>query len=178
MKAPDRIRLRVRPWGAKAAKMVFTVDGRTRSVDRRPPFLFAWGTKRAKPGRHVLLVVATSVDGRTAVRRIPVVVHRPPKPNPVPKPAPKPVPLALTGMSVVDGQAVTGLVVWRVDVRGRAKRVEFLVDGVLRGTDVQRPFTLGWDTSTETPGAYRLEARVVGANGRSAVAALTVTVTG
>ncbi len=55
MKAPTRIRLRVRPWGAKAAKMVFTVDGRTRTVDRRPPFLFSWGTTRAKPGRHVLL---------------------------------------------------------------------------------------------------------------------------
>ena len=54
MRAPTKIRLRVRPWGAKAAKMVFTVDGRTRTVDRRPPFLFAWGTTRAKPGRHVL----------------------------------------------------------------------------------------------------------------------------
>ena len=118
------------PWGAKAAKMVFSVDGRRRTVDRRPPFLFSWGTTRAKPGRHVLLVAATSVDGRTAVRRIPVVVYRPkPRPVPKPKPAPKPVPLAIAGQSVADGQEATGLVVWRVDVRGRAARVEFLVDG-------------------------------------------------
>ena len=177
MRAPDRIRLRVRPWGAKAARMVFTVDDRTRAVDRRPPFLFDWSTTRAKPGRHVLRVVATSVDGRTAIRRIPVVVYRP-KPKPAPKPTPKPVPLAIAGQSVTEGQEVSGLVLWRVDVRGRAERVEFLVDGVLRGTDVQRPFTLGWDTSAETPGPHRLEARAVGAGGRNVPAELTVTVPG
>ena len=86
MPAPSRIRLRVRPWGQKAAKMVFKVDGRRRSVDRRPPFLFSWGAKRAKPGKHVLAVVATSIDGRIATRRIPVVVQAPPKPTPRPKP--------------------------------------------------------------------------------------------
>ena len=178
MRAPTTIRLRVRPWGARAAKMAFSVDGRTRTVDRRPPFVFSWGTERAKAGRHVLLVVATSVDGRSAVRRIPVVVYRP-KAKPVPKPpAPKPVPLAIIGQSVTDGEEVNGLVVWRVDVRGRAARVEFLVDGELRGTDVQRPFTLGWDTSAETPGPHRLEARAVGVGGRSVAAELNVTVPG
>ena len=58
------VKLRVRPWGAKAASMTFFVDGRRRAVDRRPPFLFAWNAARAKPGKHVLQVVATSVDGR------------------------------------------------------------------------------------------------------------------
>ena len=131
MRAPAKIRLRVRPWGAKAARMVFSVDGRRRAVDRRPPFLFSWGTTRAKPGRHVLLVAATSVDGRTAVRRIPVVVYRP-KPKPAPKPKPPEARAARDRRPVVaDGQEVTGLVVWRVDVRGRADHVEFLVDGSL-----------------------------------------------
>ncbi len=177
MKAPTHIRLRVRPWGAKAAKMVFTVDGRRRTVDRRPPFLFSWGTTRAKPGRHVLLVAATSVDGRTAVRRIPVVVYRPkPRPVPKPKPAPKPAPLAIVGQSVADGQEATGLVVWRVDIRGRAARVEFLVDGVVRGSDVAAPYTLGWNTAAEPPGPHRLTARAVGASGKTVEATVTVTV--
>lgn len=175
MKAPERIRLRVRPWGAKAARMVFTVDGRTRAVDRRPPFLFSWSTTRAKPGRHVLRVVATSVDGRTAVRRIPVVVYRP-KPKPIPKPAPKPVPLAIAGQSVTDGQQVSGLVIWRVDVRGRAERVEFLVDGVVRGTDVAAPYTLGWNADAEPAGTHVLTARAVG--GKTVEATVTVTSAG
>jgi hypothetical protein len=161
MLAPETIRLRVRPWGQKAARMVFTVDGKRRAVDSRPPFLFAWSTARAKPGRHVLEVTATSIDGRTATRRIPVVVPQPPKPKPRPKP--KPVPLAISTMSVSEGQEATGLVLWRVDLRGKAARVEFLVDGVVRGTDVAAPYTLGWDASSESPGPHTLTARAVGA---------------
>jgi hypothetical protein len=171
MKAPTSVRLRVRPWGAKAAKMVFTVDGRTLAVDRRPPFLFAWGTTRAKPGRHVLQVVATSVDGRTAVRRIPVVVYRP---KPVRKPTPKPAPPAILGQSVIAGQEATGLVLWRVDVKGRPERVEFVVDGVLRGSDVAAPYTFGWNASAETPGPHVLTARAVGK--KTVEATVTVTV--
>ena len=177
MKAPTRIRLRVRPWGAKAAKMVFSVDGRTRTVERRPPFLFSWGTTRAKPGRHVLVVVATSVDGRRAVRRIPVVVYRPkPKPVPKPKPAPKPPPLAILRQTVEEGQELTGLLVWRVDVRGRAQRVEFVVDGVLRGTDVAAPYTFGLNADAESQGEHRLTARALGATGKVVETTVTVSV--
>jgi hypothetical protein len=175
MLAPRTIRLRVRPWGQKAARMVFTVDGKRRTVDRRPPFLFAWSTRRAKPGRHVLLVVATSTDGRTARRRIPLVVPPPPKPKPARKPPAAP-PLRILGQGVSDGQQVTGLVVWRVDVGGNATHVEFRIDGELRGTDLQRPFTLGWDTTGAAPGEHVLEARAVGTNGREARSAVTVTV--
>jgi bacterial leucyl aminopeptidase len=57
---------------------------------------------------------------------------------------------------------VSGLVVWRVDVKGRGARVEFLVDGVVRGTDVAAPYTFGWDTAAETVGPHRLTARAIG----------------
>jgi hypothetical protein len=60
-------------------------------------------------------------------------------------------------------------------VGGKAEQVEFLVDGILRGTDQQRPFTFGWDTAAEAPGAHRLEARAFAA-GRTVAAPLTVTV--
>ena len=175
MLAPSTIRLRVRPWGQKAAQMVFTVDGRRRAVDRRPPFLFSWSSKRAKPGRHVLEVVATSIDGRMAKRRIPLVVQAPPKPRPKPKPPAVP-PLAIADQTVEDGQELAGLVVWRVDVRGRAERVEFLVDGLSRGSDVAAPYTLGWNADAETPGEHRLTARVVGKDGKAVQATVTVTV--
>ena len=74
MRAPTKIRLRVRPWGAKAAKMVFTVDGRTRTIDRRPPFLFSWRTTRAKPGRHILNMVCKA-HLRRAVSEVGNEVH-------------------------------------------------------------------------------------------------------
>jgi hypothetical protein len=156
------VTLRVRPWGAKAASMTFFVDGRKRAVDRRAPFWFSWGAKKAKPGRHVLLVVARSVDGRVAKQRIPVVVPSTAKPKPKRPAVPPPPVLAITAQSVAEGQQVSGLVLWRVDVKGRAARVEFLVDGVVRGSDLARPYTLGWDSSKETPGAHTLTARAIG----------------
>lgn len=172
MLAPRTIRLRVRPWGQKAARMVLTVDGKRRAVDSRPPFLFSWSTARAKPGKHVLEVVATSIDGRVATRRIPLVVPAPPRPKPVPKP----VPLAIASQSIADGQEATGLVVWRVDVRGKAARVEFLVDGVSRGADVAAPYTFGWNAAAEQPGEHRLKARAHGRDGKLVERTVTVTV--
>jgi hypothetical protein len=155
------VKLRVRPWGAKARSMTFVVDGRRRAVDRRAPFWFSWNAAKAKPGKHVLVVHATSVDGRTASRRIPLVVPHRTTPKPRPKPTPPPV-FAIAAQSLEDGQEVSGLVVWRVDLKGRGARVEFLVDGVVRGTDVAAPYTYGWDTSSETSGPHRLIARAIG----------------
>ena len=79
-------------------------------------------------------------------------------------------------MNVTEGQELTGLVVWRVDVRGRAQRVEFLVDGVLRGSDVAAPYTLGLNAEAEQPGDHTLTARAVGANGKAVEATVTVSV--
>ncbi len=172
MRFRGRVRWRVRPWGAKAASMTFRINGLRRAVDRRAPFVFSWGAKRAKPGKHVLEVVARSVDGRVARRRIPIVLAAPPR---KPKPAPAPA-LRILGQSVTDGQEVSGLVVWRVDVAGKAARVEFLVDGALRGTDVAAPYTLGWNADAEEPGPHRLAARAVGKAGKTVESAITVTV--
>jgi hypothetical protein len=179
MLAPARVRLRVRPWGQKAAKMVFTVDGKLRAVDRRPPFLFSWSSRRTKPGRHVLQVVATSIDGRTATRRIPMVVPAPPKPKPRPKPKPvvppSPPPLRIVSQTIVDGQEASGLVLWRVETSVRPRHVEFVVDGVVRGRDVAAPYTFGWNADAEAPGSHRLTARAVGRDGKRVEAAVAVT---
>ncbi len=165
------VKLRVRPWGAKASTMAFFVDGRRRAVDRQPPFLFAWNAARAKPGKHVLQVVATSVDGRIAKRRIPVVAAKRivAKPKPPADPA-----LKILSQTVADGQELTGLVIWRVEVAGQARRVEFLIDGALRGADVAAPYTFGWKTEADTLGTHRLTARAIGK--KTAEASVTVTV--
>ncbi len=158
------VNLRVRPWGAKAQSMTFVVDGKRRAVDMRAPFWFSWNAAKAKPGRHVLVVHAVSVDGRSASQRIPLVVPHKAKPKPKAQPTPKPKPpvFAIAGQSLAEGQEVSGLVVWRVDLDGRGARVEFLVDGVVRGTDVAAPYTFGWDTATEAVGPHRLTARAIG----------------
>jgi hypothetical protein len=69
---------------------------------------------------------------------------------------------------------VSGFVLWRADVQGAAAKVEFWVDGALQGTDVQRPYTIGWDTAGETPGAHRLTVKAIARDGRTAERTLTV----
>ena len=165
------VRLRVRPWGAKAATMTFLVDGRRRSVDRQSPFVFSWNAARAKAGKHVLEVVATSVDGRAAKRRIPLVAA---KQVVVKQKPPVTPPLAILSQSVSYGQEVTGLVLWRVEVAGKPTRVEFVIDGVIRGADVAAPYTFGWQTDAEAPGMHRLTARAVGKKTVEATAAVSI----
>ena len=151
--------------------MTFLVDGRRRTVDRRPPFVFSWNAARVKAGKHVLQVVATSVDGRVAKQRIPLVAV---KRVVVKRKPPAVTTLKILSQTVADEQEVTGFVLWRVDVAGKPTRVEFLVDGVLRGADVAAPYTLGWDSTVEAPGTHRLTARAVGK--KTVEATVTVTV--
>ena len=169
------VRLRVRPWGSKAARMVFRVDGRVRSVDRRAPFRFAWNPARAKPGRHLLEVLATSVDGRVATRRIPLVVADRRVVRPKPKPRPTPVAtVRIVSQSLTEPS--NGLSVWRVEAAGPIARVEFVVDGEVRGSDVAAPYTFGWSPAAETPGQHVLTARAVGKNGKTVQASISATV--
>jgi hypothetical protein len=164
------VRLRVRPWGSQAASMTFRVDGHKRSVDRKAPFLFRWNAARAKPGKHVLEVVATSVDGRVAERRIPLVAG---PARPVVKPKPEPVVLEIANQTLT--AAAPGLTVWRVEAVGPVAKVEFLVAGELRGADVAAPYTFGWTTAAEQPGAHVLTARAIGKTGKVAQASITGT---
>ena len=181
------VRLQARPSGAQARRVVLAVDGRRVATDGRPPFAFAWNAERVRRGKHVLELVATAVDGRVARLRIPVVTGparpkpAPPPPKPAPPPPkpptrPPPARLAILSQSPVDGQDVTGLLLWRVEAAGPVTRVEFVIDGVVRGTDVAAPFTFGWDTAAEPPGPHRLTARAVGRDGRAVSASVTVTV--
>ena len=178
-RALGTVRLRVRPWGAKVARIVLRVDGRQRAVDRRAPYVFTWSARRAKRGKHVLELVATSVDGRVARQRIPLVTGPPSRPKPKPKPAvptqPTPPVLRIVSQTVADAQEVGGLVLWRVAATGKPRHVEFLVDGVVRGRDVAAPYTLGWNADAEEAGPHRLTARAVGRDGKRVEATVTVT---
>jgi hypothetical protein len=177
------VRLQARAWGAEARSVVLRVNGRAVARDARSPYVFRWNTRRVKDRMHVLELEARSIDGRTASRRIPLVVRnrplRPPRPKlpPTPQPRlPKIPALAIVDQSVADGQEVEGLVLWRVFVEGPAKRVEFTIDGVLRGRDLAPPYTLGWDTSLEPSGPHVLSVRVLGTNGKAVGSMLTVMV--
>ena len=87
----------------------------------------------------------------------------------------KPAPVVRIATQVLTERA-PGLSVWRVGVAGRVARVEFLVDGVLRGADLAAPYTFGWSTAAEQPGPHVLTARAVGKDGKVVQASITATV--
>ena len=174
------VRLRARVRGSRAARVTLRLDGRRVAADGKAPYVFALNTRAHREGRHALELVAESVDGRVARVRVPVVVDnvRPkvrPKAKPKPKP-PAPPPFAIAATSLAEGQTVSGFLVLRADVTGRAARVEFWIDGVLRGTDRGRPFTVGWDAAAEAPGRHRVLVKAFAPDGRVAERTLSVVV--
>lgn len=145
------------PAGETADHVDFLVDGHLRDTEHAAPFAFGgslWDTPRETNGRHVLTIRAVTADGRTASSSIVVYVKNPP--------------IRITGVTLSEGQTVSGAVHLEARVRGTPLRVEFLIDGVLRDTETAAPYVFGgatgsWDTTQETPGPHTITVRAIGA---------------
>jgi hypothetical protein len=88
-------------------------------------------------------------------------------------PPPPALDVTLPGLTL--GQTVTGLVPLTAAPAGEpVARVDFLVDGVVRASVAQAPYTWGWDTALEENGRHLLTARAVGVDGRTADATVVV----
>jgi N-acetyl-anhydromuramyl-L-alanine amidase AmpD len=133
------------------------LDGRLVQQAKRKPFAFALDVRKVVNGSHTLDLKTTDFLGRSAKRRIAVVVA-----NPLPPP-PAPV---LVAQSLVAGQVVQGIVPWSLTVQGAVARAEFLVDGVVRGTVATPPLSFAWDTTADAAGPHTLLVRLVAGDGR------------
>jgi hypothetical protein len=81
-------------------------------------------------------------------------------------------------MTTIDrDQRLTGVVPWRVHVKGAVRHVDFLIDGEVVWRDSRRPFAFaggrGWNTTQIGNGTHVLAVRATG-RGRSAFQQLTV----
>jgi hypothetical protein len=157
--------VQARVAGAKATRVELWVDGRRVDHDTSAPFAFRWSSIRVGDGEHVLELRARARDGRRATTRSRLYVT-----NGVSAGAP-----TIASQSLVEGQRVVGPVEWSADVRGTVEKVEFLVDGAVRGTVTAAPWTYGWDTAAETEGQHRVTVRATG-GGRVAEVSVAVTV--
>jgi N-acetyl-anhydromuramyl-L-alanine amidase AmpD len=151
--------------GVPPARVLLYLDGRQIDHDTSPPYLFTWDTRRANDGPHTLTLAGRARDGRIVHSRVQVQVA-----NGALQPA------TIVADSLADGQTVSGVQHWLVETSGSAARVEFVVDGLLRGTATAAPYAYDWDTSGETPGRHQLTVRAVGRDGAVAEQSLTVTV--
>lgn len=142
-------------------RVLLYLDGKRIDHDRSRPYRFAWDSRRAADGAHVLTVVAEARDGRVERRSLRVSVANAP---------------AIASSTLVDGAVVGGLVDWRVETRGSVARVEFVVDGAVRATVAAAPYAFAWDTAAETPGPHTVVARAIAADGSAVENAATVVV--
>jgi N-acetyl-anhydromuramyl-L-alanine amidase AmpD len=150
--------------GVPPSRVRLLLDGREIDHDTAPPYVFHWDTRRTKDGKHVLTLVGRARDGRVVRSSVTVVVL-----NAVEPPA-------ITSDSLADGQTVSGVQHWLVQVTGSVTHVDFLVDGQLRGSATAAPYAWDWDTTAATPGTHTLAVRAVGPGGTVTSPTLTVTV--
>jgi N-acetyl-anhydromuramyl-L-alanine amidase AmpD len=142
------------------------LDGKEIDHDTSAPYLFKWDTRRTKDGPHTIVLTGRAPDGRRVRSSVTVAVNN------------AAVAPAIVASSIVDGQTVSDVQHWLVTVGGKVDRVEFSVDGVVRGTATAAPYAWDWDAAAETPGQHQLQLRAVGANGAVVQRTLTVTVAG
>ena len=162
------------PAGVPAERVEFRVDGRLRDTQRQPPYTFGGvggtlDTAHEQNGRHTLSVRAVAADGRHVESSVVVIMK-----NAV-------APPRIVSIGFADAQAVSGRVLWEAKVAGTIDRVEFLVDGVIRDTQLKPPYVFGgleggWDTGAETAGEHTLTVRAVGPRS-TATATVRVVVT-
>jgi len=88
-------------------------------------------------------------------------------------PPPRTLDVAIPGPAL--GQTVTGLVPLTAVTTGEpVAHVDFLVDGVVRASVAQPPYTWAWDTALELNGRHVPAVRAVGVDGRVALASVVV----
>ncbi len=150
------------------------LDDRLVQQTRRHPFAFSLDVRKLANGAHTLDFRARAIDGRSTSKRLKVVVANPrPRPKLPPRPAtpstpapPPALPAAILSQSLASGQPVEGVVQWQAVVQGGVARVEFVVDGVVRGTTVSEPWSFAWDATAEGAGPHVLTVRAVATDGK------------
>jgi N-acetyl-anhydromuramyl-L-alanine amidase AmpD len=170
----DRTQWEAVPAGRPAARVEFLVDGELRETRTEAPFAFGgevsgWDTAWEANGRRTLTVRAVAANGTRASASVVVTVRN----------AALPLPRVLA-LALADGQRVCGPVRWEVEANRGVRRVEFLVDGVVRDVRAAPPFAFGgtegvWDAAAEEPGPHVAEVRAAGPRG-VATASATVEV--
>jgi N-acetylmuramoyl-L-alanine amidase-like protein/Big-like domain-containing protein len=73
-------------------------------------------------------------------------------------------------------QTVKGTTRWEAYPNAPVARADFLVDGVVRASVLEQPYTLDWDTTLERNGSHRLQVRAVATDGAVARAGTLATV--
>jgi subtilisin family serine protease len=148
-------------------KVEFYVDGVLKNTDTADPYSWDWDTTTATNDSHTIEAKAYDTTGKTDSDQISVIVS-----NVIDTPP------TVTITNPADGSEVSGTVIVMASASDDVgvTKVEFYLDGALKGTDTVSPYMWGWYTTTTTDGSHTVEAKAYDTAGNTGSDQVTVTV--
>jgi hypothetical protein len=129
----------------------FYIDGTKVASDTTSPYSYSWNTANVSLGTHTIQAKATDPSGNVGASTTISVSIADQTPPTVTLTAP-------TNGSALKGAAtISATASDNVGGSGIAK-VEFYVDGALKGTDTTTPYSISWDTTTATNASHTVSA--------------------
>jgi hypothetical protein len=167
------------PSGTTVSSIDFLIDGTLKWTENISPYVFngdgqQLDTRTLSNGAHTLALQAHAADGRTATTSSAVTVA-----NGSTAPPPS---FAVTS-SIANGATLTGSLTWTATPSGATvSTVDFLIDGTVNWTERISPYVFNGDgqqldTTTLSNGAHTLSVEAHAADGSTATASSSVTVT-
>jgi len=146
---------------SEIARVDFYLDGVYRQTATTAPYTWGWDTRQSSDGQHTLYAQARDWAGNLATSaQVTVTVDN------------IPPTVAITAPSA--GSLVSGLttvIAQASDTASGVARVDFYLNGVCRHTATTAPYTWGWDTTSQPPGAYNLQAVAIDGAGNQGTSA-------
>jgi hypothetical protein len=143
------------------AKVEFYLDGSATPVytDTASPYTWSWNTTAAVAGAHSVAVKVYDAAGRVAERTLTLNVDNTPPVVAISEPA---------GGSVFGPATVP---VNATMTEANIRKVEYLLNGVVKYTATADPWTWNWNTATTASGTYTLTVRVTDMAGSAVTSA-------
>ena len=152
--------------------LAFSIDGQPRSEMQSAPYTLVWNTIGSALGSHTITARATDAAGNYSDSTVTINIVTPPDTT-----APTVVVTAPAANANVITTTTIPLSATASDNVGVSK-VEFYVDGTLKGTSTTSPYSYSWNTTGATAASHTVTAKAYDAAGNTTTTAGTpITIT-
>ena len=129
-------------------KVEFSIDGVLKYTDTTEPYGFTWDSTSVLDGTRTVTYKAYDAGNRSNAKNRTITVDNTAPTVSVTDPSGGSVVSGTTTIAATASDSTTGVV-----------KVEFLVNGVVKGQDTTSPYIYAWDTTTASDGTYTLSAK-------------------